>query len=1055
MKPIYLNINFFGPHEHSTIDFRKLDESPIFLIGGDTGAGKSTIFDAMTFALFGSTTSEREAKEMRSQFAEGTDTTKVVFYFEQNGKIFKVERTPEQFLARKRGTGFTKKAPTANLSIVDEINGVEVESIATKPVDVGNAISEILNLTADQFKKIILLPQNDFSEFLKSNTADKEKILKKIFGTQLFTDFTIKLKDHYDQATSKAQDFDTKIQNQLSSPIWNDEEKAQLKDIDNDQLNDTLAKFVANRQATLNEAKKTEQAKLAAKKKSDTTYQAALDISKKFDQLNEYQTQYKSHITDQADNISQKQVHISELQWAQPLQETVRDLERLEKDQTDTLNSKKDLEQKLQLAHKNLTAAQAKTTELTNQQADFDEKNQQAQKLTVLITKVQEIEAIKKSLSQLQPRLEQITKTVQTKSQELTTINNSIQAKNEELSKYQDFPSQKDKLVQERADFIDQFSPLETDRQNAADAVAKTQKKLKQLHADLDQKTKAFEDAKKDYQEKIKTRQSLMIAQLRQELVDGEACAVCGSTEHPYAKKAAVADEKELRKSMDAVDNSQKVFAAKETDLKNIQQTIQEVSDEFDQQQQKAVSTQIALSTHYTQAVANTSIELPQQFDLTAIKDTFKKNIDQLNEQIQISQKLAQEIKDLENKLSRQQQLLNQDKSELDKLTAQVQTRETDLQTKSADLSDSTTTSQQLITQKNELVSAYEKFQKDLKSAQDAVHKNEINYSNNQTKLTDTQAQLDKLTTNLRNLSDKLHQALNADNAKTNDRNLLDRWILELSQNQLNKLQNDVTSYQKEKEILTSDISKVTAQLKDQTKPDIVALKHAKDEAEQNHLIAAKQTDSFNRDLKEATQNFEQVQKILQAQGNFTKELAAVTSLYNIVTGKDGNENKLKLETYVVQNYLLKILNYANRKFLSILSNDRYYFQLSTESTNKQRDHGLDINIYDRQTNATRSSDTLSGGETFIAALSIALSLSEVVQSSANGVQIDALFIDEGFGSLDEETLNEAMKALTEIGQNRMVGVISHIESMKQSIGQQLLVQKVGNGKSTIKIITK
>src|SRR5699024_7383024 len=256
------------------------------------------------------------------------------------------------------------------------------------------------------------------------------------------------------------------------SPIWNDEVKAQLKEIDNDQLNDTLGKFVANRQATLNEAKKTEQAKLAAKKKTDATYQAALDISKKFDQLNEYQTQYQNHITTQADNISQKQIHISELQWAQPLQETVRDLERLEKDQTDTLNSKKDLEQKLQLAHKNLAAAQAKTTELTSQQANFDEKNQQAQKLTVLIAKVQEIEAIKKSLSQLQPRLEQITKTVQTKSQELTTINDSIQAKNEELSKYQDFPSQKDKLVQERDDFIDQFSPLETDRQNAADAVA-------------------------------------------------------------------------------------------------------------------------------------------------------------------------------------------------------------------------------------------------------------------------------------------------------------------------------------------------------------------------------------------------------------------------------------------------------------------------------------------------------------------------------------------------------------------------------------------------------
>ena len=115
----------------------------------------------------------------------------------------------------------------------------------------------------------------------------------------------------------------------------------------------------------------------------------------------------------------------------------------------------------------------------------------------------------------------------------------------------------------------------------------------------------------------------------------------------------------------------------------------------------------------------------------------------------------------------------------------------------------------------------------------------------------------------------------------------------------------------------------------------------------------------------------------------------------------------------------------------------------------------MDINIYDRETDSVRSSNTLSGGETFIAALSIALSLSEVVQSSANGVQIDALFVDEGFGSLDDETLKSAMEALEEIGKNRMVGVISHIESMKQSIGQQLLVKKTGNGKSTIELISK
>lgn len=118
-------------------------------------------------------------------------------------------------------------------------------------------------------------------------------------------------------------------------------------------------------------------------------------------------------------------------------------------------------------------------------------------------------------------------------------------------------------------------------------------------------------------------------------------------------------------------------------------------------------------------------------------------------------------------------------------------------------------------------------------------------------------------------------------------------------------------------------------------------------------------------------------------------------------------------------------------------------------------DHGLDINIYDNETGASRSADTLSGGETFIAALSIALALSEVVQNTANGVQIEALFIDEGFGSLDQETLQKAMQALEQIGKNRLVGVISHVEEMKSTIGQQIIIKKVGDGRSKVKSVIK
>ena len=153
--------------------------------------------------------------------------------------------------------------------------------------------------------------------------------------------------------------------------------------------------------------------------------------------------------------------------------------------------------------------------------------------------------------------------------------------------------------------------------------------------------------------------------------------------------------------------------------------------------------------------------------------------------------------------------------------------------------------------------------------------------------------------------------------------------------------------------------------------------------------------------------------------------------------------------------YLEKILDYANIHFINQLSNNRYRFELAEEGNNRRMDHGLDINIYDNETGASRSADTLSGGETFIAALSIALALSEVVQNTANGVQIEALFIDEGFGSLDQETLQKAMQALEQIGKNRLVGVISHVEEMKSTIGQQIIIKKVGDGRSKVRSVIK
>lgn len=1056
MKPIYLDINCFGPHEHSVIDFRKLDESSIFLIGGDTGAGKSTIFDAMTFALFNSTTSDRDAKEMRSQFASPKQTTKIIFYFEQSGKIYKVERTPEQFLAKKNNSdGLTKRQPTASLSVVDDIGGIEIESIATKPVDVGHAISEILNLNADQFKKIILLPQNDFSEFLKSNTNDKEKILKKIFGTQLFTDFTTKLKDHYDKAHAKAANFETDLKSQTESLAWSEAEQTELAQTPNEQLIDKMDAYLKVRQQNLSNAQATEQILDKSWKKADKNYHAASEIQKNFDRLAESKQKYQRDILDQANDIKSKQAHVAQLDWARPLRETVRDLDKSQLDQRETIQNQQIIIKKLNDSKDKLEQANTEINSLTQQSTEFESKKAQAQKLTVLISKVQDIEKIRTDLALLQPQLTSITKNVQSQAEKIDQLKNNIETKKQDLKQFEELPAKKDTLSKERNQTVDTLIPLDNERTNSATDVAQLQTKLDKLHEDLKSKTAKLTVAKNDYQEKIKTRQSLMIAQLRSELEDGQPCAVCGATDHPFAEKIAIADDKELRRSMDAVDKSQQNFAAANSDVKNVQANISDVSDEFEQKQQAAVKAQMTLSSKYSELMANASIELPQEFDIDSIKESYQKHLDEFDRKIISGQQIAQTIKDLEQKQQAAQTELTQTNSRLDKISAEIQTRSTDLNTKINEIDDPEASSQELQMQKDQLNKAYDDFQKELKSAQETVHNNELINSKNQTKLADNKQQLDRETKNIKSLSEKLDHALAADNAKTNDLDTLNKWIDELNQNHLSNLKDIIASYNKEKEILTETIDKIKESLTNAEKPDLIKLKSILDDAEDKRTAAIKQTTNADKDFKDAKISFNKVQEIMQKQGDFAKELAAITSLYNVVNGKDGNDSKLKLETYVVQNYLQKILTYANATFLNKLSHNRYSFVISQKAADRQRDHGLDINIYDRETDAVRSSNTLSGGETFIAALSIALSLSEVVQSSANGVQIDALFVDEGFGSLDDETLDDAMSALEIIGSNRMVGVISHVDSMKQRIGQQLLVTKVGDGKSKIEIINK
>lgn len=217
MRPIRLTMKAFGPYaEETVIDFEKLKDRRLFLICGPTGAGKTTILDAMCYALYGKTSGDRDGKNMRSDYADTSVRTEVTFDFALGNRMYRAYRSPEQLLDKKRGSGQTLAAMQSSLSELED--GKEIHTVRT---DVGEAAARLIGLNANQFCQVILLPQGDFRKLLVAKAEERESILKQLFKTKRFSDFQDRLKDRFNALMKKKREEETAL-----ASVW-DMEKAE------------------------------------------------------------------------------------------------------------------------------------------------------------------------------------------------------------------------------------------------------------------------------------------------------------------------------------------------------------------------------------------------------------------------------------------------------------------------------------------------------------------------------------------------------------------------------------------------------------------------------------------------------------------------------------------------------------------------------------------------------------------------------------------------------------------------------------------------------------
>ena len=1028
MRPIALKLSYFGPFESADIDFRNFIESPIFLISGDTGAGKSTILDAMSYALFGATTGSRGPKEVRSQFATVEEKTQVTFYFEQGSHLYRVVRSPEQTLMGTRKV--RNQAPEASLAIVNGVNGKELQSLASKPKDVGLEIAGILRLDHEQFKKIILLPQNDFSRFLKDSSEEKKKILKKIFGTEVFEDFQSRLKDRYILAKSADEEATRALQAHYQSDTWTPEEQDKIEDaLEADRLEETVRGLLQVRKESHELAKKAHQEATAERERIDALYQTGQKLARDFKSLEDLQADYQEQILDKADEQAEKKGRLKQLRWAEQLASDVAKIDQASSDEKANRDKLKVLQAESQDQKKAIKDLVERKSELFKREREIDRLREELKKLPTQIFKAKQSKDKQDKIDQAQLELSKFQAQLKENQAQKEEQSDRLAQLEENVLDPALLDAEKVRL-DAMSSFIDgQLKPQAANCDSALKKAKQLEIKWKDYQNKLPQLKEEFEQAQREVQAKERNRRQMMIAQLQEDLVEGQACPVCGAEDHPLAENGHRVSNEELIDLIQSVDQAQAQYDQKRSELDVLQESIARQEEDFQMQNKEYQDYQDQLNASYKQFQARFGGEFSDDFDLAAIQEGFKEQKDSFEAKSKQNQELQA--------LNLVQKDLNATSSKIESLEEEI--AELDVKVGSQEL-------EALQSDCQKQVQGYEEQKEQLESQ---LNKNQEQLSNYQGQIKTLESTLADLGQVLEETGRKLAEKLAAADALTHEEAVARTWID--ADQELEELNRQITRYETHEEQLKKDIQQLEESLSDQERPDLVSLEKSRQDSIKAAEIQASQVTRAEAAQAQASKEFKAIEKILSQQADSKAAFQSLQQLYDAMFGKTGGD-KLDLETYVLQSYLEQILSYANAHFINHLSNNRYQFELPEEARDRRSNRGLDINVYDNETGESRSTDTLSGGETFIAALSIALSLSEVVQNSSRGVPIDALFIDEGFGSLDQETLQKAMQVLEEIGENRLVGVISHIEEMKATIRQQLVIKKTGNGRSQVKV---
>lgn len=1027
MRPLKLELQYFGPYEHETIDFTQFREQSLFLVAGNTGAGKTTIFDAMCYALFGQTTSERNrsAAALRSDFAPADQETRVTFTFIHQGTSYQIMRRPKQTLQGRRG------------SLVEHNQAVDLryplgsENIneITKIKEAGNFIVRLLNLTRDQFKQIVLLPQGKFRQFLDSDSNTKEQLLRDLFNTRRYEQWTQALKEELGKQKKTLTTQQTKLQS-LKESITDVEAVP-----DTAEWVQQAAAKVADLEETLREEDSQEQQYQEKVRHLVTQLHTEQELQTNLAALTELK-QAAVRLAGQKEEMAAVQHRIADVEWFQ-------------KQQT-KYQRWRDGEHRLAQLEEDYQQATTQLAQLVKQQGQLRMQDEQSELRQSSITQLQQRITTLQGQLPLFAECDRLTETVakitadyekrqseQAKCQKRIKANQAqLEALTTRLAEQGNLSAQRLKLTQRQGQF-EQITSEGKRLQQQLGELAEQNKRCDKLTPQLASSKAAAAEASAQLTELNDRYARQQIARLAKQLKPGTACPVCGSLDHPHLAEAAGADQVVTDAE---VKNAAQRARKREQRVVRLQEQLAETKRRLAEGAEQTAATKTELSSLLAVDI------LPENWQHVLVER--EKQLEHDDRELTTIEKAVGEwqdqVKELQPQISADQAAAHQADSEIQRLHQQLIEQRAVLREKQAQLPANLATRQAAAEQLADWQKRVTDFERQRREVQDRLQtiERQVGLAQGRT------AQLEHDTVELRKTQEKLHVTLLDLLAQRDSRLDWDFWQQAAGQlADLPSLRQQLKDFQTQCRDNEGQQQRLRQQIAGRTAPDLAASQKKLAAAEQ---LAAQQQQAIGRLKNRLAALKADQQKVSKLWSKTTEAEGQVNQLQTLTDVIAGNtENHLSLERYVLQAYFQDVLLAANVQ-LARLTNSRYQFELSTENHGAgAKWSGLEVNVYDDNAGKTRSARTLSGGESFMASLALALALCQIIQEQSGGISIDALFIDEGFGSLDQQALTDALQALQELDGHRMIGIISHVTELEEQVPDQLLVRSV-NGRSTV-----